>query len=86
METETALLLIGGVLLVFVVVFFVARNQVVKRRLTCPNKHAEADVEILERHDSGEPVHVKSCSLLDEPTRVDCPEDCIKTEPGDGAQ
>jgi hypothetical protein len=79
METNEALLLVGGVLLLFVVVFFVARNSLVKRRLTCPRHEEEADVEILERHDSGKPLKVKSCSLLPDPSHVDCDEDCIKS-------
>ena len=80
MGANDALWLIGGVAALFVVIFFVARNEIVKRRLTCPRTGEGADVLVKQRFEGdGKPVRVKACSLLDDPTEVDCEQDCIKS-------
>lgn len=72
------LLLIGGVVALSLIVFFVARNEIVRRRLTCPRKGQIADVEVKRRFSTGKELRVKSCTLLDEPTHVDCEQECIR--------
>jgi hypothetical protein len=78
MEFPDAALLIGGVLFLFALVDFLARNRIVHRRLTCPLRGEVASVDVLEAHDSGKALVVKSCSLLDDPNVVDCPQACIR--------
>ena len=63
---------------VFVVLFYLVRNELVRRVLRCPVKNADAEVEIVQRaHDPTKPIRVKTCSLLTDPKRVDCGQDCI---------
>ncbi|MHC4549243.1 MAG: hypothetical protein ACYTEZ_10750 [Planctomycetota bacterium] len=81
METTEALLLVGAVLLVFAAVYFVARNEIVKRRLTCPRSGSTAEVEVLRRFEGRQkPVRVKSCSLFEDPKQVECEQDCLEAE------
>jgi hypothetical protein len=74
------LLLIGGVLTLFVVVYFVARNEIVRRRLTCPRSGRIADVEVKRRFEKDKDLHVKSCDQLEDPENVTCEEECIHRE------
>jgi hypothetical protein len=81
MDISEVPLLIAGVLVLFAAVFFVARNEVVKRRLKCPRTGEDADVWVKRRVEGArKPLRIKSCSLLDDPTHVDCGQDCIKEE------
>jgi hypothetical protein len=65
--------------LIFVVVMIVGRNEIVKRRLTCPHKGTPADIEVLRRSLSpGTILRAKSCSLLPDPNKVDCGQECLK--------
>lgn len=62
----------------FLVLFFVMRNERVRRVLACPIKHEDAEVELVQRYQKPDkPVRVTRCSLLDDPTRVDCGQACI---------
>ena len=80
MEVNELFLVIAGVIVLGAVVFFIARNDVVKRRIACPHKGQDAEVEVKQRFEGGKPVRVESCTLLDDPTHVTCDEACIKHE------
>ena len=71
-------LLIGGVVALGSIVFFVARNEIVKKRLTCPRTGEEAEVCVQRRFEGRKDLRVKSCNLLDDPQTVDCEQACIK--------
>ena len=78
MNATEAWLLIGAVLVLFFSLYLVVRNEIVRRRLVCPRTGATADVEILRRSEGRhQPVRVRSCSLFDDPKRVDCEQDCL---------
>ena len=79
METLFAVI---GVLAVFTGVYFLVRNVVVRKRLTCPEKHIDVDVKLVRQGFSGEgpAVKVKSCSAFDNPRKVDCDQECLKEE------
>ena len=78
MEITSTLLVVGAILLLFCAVYFTARNETVKRSLTCPRSGAVAEVEILQRYEGREkPLKVKSCSLFEDPKRIDCDQDCL---------
>jgi hypothetical protein len=67
-----------AVTVAFLALYFVMRNERVRRVLTCPVKHEVAEVELVQRYQEPEkPVRVTRCSLLADPTRVDCGQDCI---------
>jgi len=62
----------------FLVLYFVMRNERVRRVLRCPVKHEAAEVELVQRYQKpDQPVRVTRCSLLDDPTHVDCSQACI---------
>ena len=62
----------------FLALFFAMRNERVRRLLTCPLKNESAEVEIVQRYQKPDkPVCVKRCSLLADPTRVDCDQVCL---------
>lgn len=73
---------IAAILIVFTAVYFLVRNAVVKRRLSCPHKGREMDLEVLHRGFSGEgkPLDVESCSAFADPRKVECDKACIKKE------
>ena len=83
MEVNELILVIAGVIVLGALVFFAARNEIVKRRLACPHKGEDAEVEVKRRFEGGKPVRVESCTLLDDPTHVTCDEACIKHEPAE---
>ena len=62
----------------FLVLYFVMRNERVRRLLSCPVKHETAEVELVQRYQKpDQPVRVTRCSLLEDPTKVDCGQACI---------
>lgn len=64
---------------VAVVLLLLMRNEVVRRLLACPVKHAEAEVRVVQRYrEPSKPVRIKSCSLLEDPERIDCSQACIR--------
>jgi hypothetical protein len=72
-------LVVVAVLVVFALVFFAARNEIVRRRLKCPRTGTDADVSIKRRFEGNHrALRVTSCSLLADPTHVDCGQDCIR--------
>ena len=77
---ETALAIVG-IVAVFLAVFYLVRNAVVRRKITCPVKKQEVQVDLLRRGFSGEgkALEVKSCSAFEDPRKLDCAQDCIKT-------
>ena len=78
MDINEVPLLLVGVLALFALVFFVARNEIVRRRLKCPRSGEIAELWVKRRFEGRRPLRVKSCDLLDDPTHVDCDQDCIK--------
>lgn len=63
---------------VFVVGMIVGRNELVKRRLACPHKGQRADVKLLRRYmNPAKLVGIKRCDLLEDPTRIDCDQECL---------
>lgn len=78
MDLSSGLLLIGAILVAFCAVYFVARNERIRRRVLCPRRHQLADIEVVRRFESKKPVRVRTCTLFDDPTRVNCPQDCLK--------
>jgi hypothetical protein len=67
-----------AVTVAFLALYFVMRNERVRRVLTCPVKHEVAEVELVQRYQKPEkPVRVTRCSLLADPSKVDCGQDCI---------
>jgi len=78
METTEAWLLIVAVLVVFLALYLVVRNEIVRRRLICPRTGATADVELVRRSEGvNKPVRIRSCSLFADPKRVECDQDCL---------
>jgi len=72
------LLLVVGVLLLFGLLYFTLRFETVRRKVTCPRSGAAADVEVVRRSDGRQqPMRIRSCSLFDEPTRLECEQDCL---------
>ena len=62
----------------FVVGMVVGRNELVRRRLACPHKGERADVKLLRRYMSpAKLLRIKRCDLLEDPTRVDCDQECL---------
>ena len=62
----------------FLVLFFAMRNERVRRLLACPIKNTTAEVEIVQRYRHPEKaVRVTRCSLLADPSKVTCGQDCI---------
>jgi hypothetical protein len=67
-----------GILLLFGLLYFTLRNETVWRRVTCPTRGLVAEVEVVRRADGHlQPLKIRSCSLLDEPTRVTCGQECL---------
>jgi hypothetical protein len=63
---------------VFLAVFFLLRNERVRRLIACPIKHETAEIEVIQRYQKPDKlVRVKSCSLLADPNKVDCGQVCI---------
>lgn len=72
------LLLVLGVLVLFGLLYFVLRNEIVWRKVTCPRTGAAAEVEVVRRADGRHrPLRIHSCSLFDEPRRLTCAQDCL---------
>jgi hypothetical protein len=70
--------LLGAVLVLFGVVYLIARNEVVRRKLVCPRTGRVADVEFVRRFEDPEHgVRVKACSLFADPRHVTCSGECL---------
>ena len=82
MTSIEALIVVACVVGLFVAIYFVARNVLLRRRLQCPYSGETADVQVLHRgeHGDGEALGVKSCSLLPDPAEVDCDQACLASE------
>ena len=79
METTEAWLVIGAVLVVFLALYLVVRNEVVRRRLDCPRSGSSAEVELVRRSDGDhKPVRIRTCSEFADPKRVECEQDCLR--------
>lgn len=82
MQSADVILLLGGVLALFAIIYLMARNEVVKRRLVCPRTGAVADVEVVRRAERPQKeVRVRSCSLFADPRRVECSGECLARVP-----
>ena len=78
METTEAWLLIAAVSVVFLALYLVVRNEIVRRRLVCPKTGATADVELVRRSEGRhKSVRIRSCSLFADPRRVECEQECM---------
>jgi len=67
------------VALIFVLAVSFGRNQVVRRRLACPTRAREATIDVVQRYRKPDhPVRVRSCTLLADPQRVDCGQECLR--------
>ena len=65
--------------IVFIVAMILGRNELVKRRLACPRTGSAAEVELLRRSlRPSKLVRIESCSLLADPRRIDCGQECLK--------
>ena len=74
------ILLAVAVLALFTVIYFVARNERVRRRVLCPRSGEDAEVEMVQRFEGDKkPVSIKSCDQLPDPENVDCDQDCIRS-------
>jgi len=81
MQMPGALVLIAAVVGLFLCLYAVARNEVVRRALTCPRTGERADVEVLQRFEGRrKPIRIKSCSLFADPRNVTCAQDCLRVE------
>ncbi len=61
MEISELYTVITGVIVLGAVVFLAARNEIVKRRLACPHKSEDAEVEVKQRFEGGKPLRIESC-------------------------
>ena len=82
MSSIEALVIVACVVCLFVGIYFVARNVILRRQLQCPYSGETSDVEVLHRgvHGEGEALGVKSCTLLPDPTEVDCDQACLESK------
>jgi hypothetical protein len=72
------LLLVVGVLVLFGLLYLVLRHEIVWRKVTCPRRGVDAEVEVVRRADGRQqPLRIRSCSLFDEPRRLTCEQDCL---------
>jgi len=79
MDSAEIVYVAGAVLLLFALVYFVVRNEIVRRRLVCPRTGGVAEVEIVRRYEyPGREIRVRSCSLFADPRRVECEGDCLR--------
>jgi len=82
MNLTTGLIVAGAVLAVFCVLYFIARNEIVRRKVLCPHEAKVADVEVVRRFEGAhKPVRVRSCSLFEDPRDVTCDQDCLDIVP-----
>ena len=80
MEATTGIVVLVVLSAFFAVMYGLGLNERAKRVVTCPRARSNADVRVLQRY--GRPdkaVRVESCSLLPDPNRVDCAQECVKT-------
>jgi hypothetical protein len=72
------LLLVVAVLVLFGLLYFILRNEIVRRKVTCPRGGAAAEVEVVRRADGRQQtLRIRSCSLFDEPRHLTCEQDCL---------
>jgi len=72
-----AIAAIGAVALL---VYFLVRNAIVRRRTVCPRRGVSCEIEVLQRGFCGEgkPLRVESCTLFANPRRIECEEECLR--------
>ena len=79
MSITVGLAVAGAVAAYFAVMTILGRNEVVKYDLTCPRTGTVAKTSIVQRyHRSDRPQRVKTCSVLPNPSKVDCEQGCLK--------
>lgn len=77
METLSGLLVLAALTALFSSLIVLGRNELVKRRLTCPRDGTEAKVDVVQRYHADDPVRVRSCDHLRDPKNVDCDQGCL---------
>jgi hypothetical protein len=72
---------LAGITAFFVLVYFLVRNAVVKKKLVCPVRGNTVEVEFLRQgfHGEGPPLRVVSCSAFPNPRKLECKQECLKT-------
>lgn len=78
MTITVGLAVAGAVVAYFAVMALLGRNEVVEYDLTCPRTRTIAKTSIVQRyHRSDRPQHVKTCSILPNPSKIDCEQECL---------
>ena len=72
---------LAGITAFFVLVYFLVRNAVMKRKIVCPESGKTVEVEFLRKgfHGDGPPLRVVGCSAFPNPRKLDCKQECLKT-------
>ena len=79
MTITVGLIVAGAVLAYFAVMTILGRNEVVQYELTCPRTGTIAKTSIVQRyHRPDRPQRVKICSVLPNPEKVDCEQECLQ--------
>lgn len=81
MDEIEALVTVAAILATFFAVYFLVRNDVVRRSVSCPLKGAQVDLEVLHRGFRGEgrPLRAKSCSAFGNPRKIECRQECLRS-------
>jgi len=78
MNSSDIIYVAGAVLLLFAIIYLVARNEIVRRRIVCPRLGSVAEVEVVRRFETpAHEIRVRSCSLFADPHHVECEGDCL---------
>lgn len=79
MTITVGLAVAGAVVAYFAVMALLGRNEVVEYDLTCPRTRTIAKTRIVQRyHRSDRPQRVRTCSILPNPSKIDCEQECLK--------
>jgi hypothetical protein len=80
MEPLEAVFTVLGIVAVFLIGYFFARNALVRRKIVCPLKNEAVEVQFLCRRSPPDliPFRVKSCTAFTRPRRITCGRECMK--------
>ena len=81
MSALNVLIPLAGITAIFILVYYLVRNAIVKSNLICPVRGNTVEVEFLRSgfHGEGPPLKVVSCSAFPNPRKLDCGQECLKT-------
>ena len=81
MDATSGLTVLAVLSIFFALVYWLGRNELVKRHVACPRDRTSAEIDVVQRYARADkPVRITRCSRLPNPDKVDCGQECLYSQ------